>query len=96
LALQALLELVLMGRLVPLEQLELVILAQRVLQAQVLLAPLAPLVQGLQALLGLVLMAQPARRASQASAEQQVLAALQGQPELTVQAVQLVPAEQSV
>jgi hypothetical protein len=117
--------LVLMGRLVPLEQLELVILAQRVLQAQVLLAPLAPLVQELLVLLGLVLMAQPARRAPlvqlaweplgppelraamelrvqpgqrvpQASAEQQVLAALQGQPELTVQAVQLEPAEQSV
>jgi hypothetical protein len=49
--------LVLMGRLVPLEQLELVILAQRVLQAQVLLAPLAPLVQELLVLLGLVLMA---------------------------------------
>jgi hypothetical protein len=125
LALQALLELVLMGRLVPLEQLELVIPAQRVLQAQVLLAPLAPLVQELLVLLGLVLMAQPARRAPleqlaweplgppelraamelrvqpgqrvpQASAEQQVLAAQQGQPALTVQAVPLEPAEQSV
>jgi hypothetical protein len=39
---------------------------------------------------------QPGQRVPQASAEQQVLAALQGQPELTVQAVQLEPAEQSV
>jgi hypothetical protein len=36
---------------------------------------------------------QPGQRVPQASAEQQVLAALQGQPELTVQAVQLVQLE---
>jgi hypothetical protein len=39
---------------------------------------------------------QPGQRVPQASAEQQVLAALQGHPALTVQAVQLEPAEQSV